>query len=63
MFGPITNALIKKTVKTVTTSVLEGVSTVLDKGAELADDAQEWVESLDEKDRTAREDRKEKRNK
>ena len=61
MIGPISEKLLKKTLKTVASTVLETASMVLDKGAELADDANEWVESLDKKDTTARDDRNKKR--
>lgn len=62
MLKSLTGTVLKKTAKTVATSALEGVSFLMDKGAELADDAQEWVESLDTKDISAREERQKKRN-
>ena len=59
----ITGSLLKKTALGIAGSVLEGASYVFDKGAELTDEAHEWVQELgrEEKDRSAREKRQEKR--
>ena len=52
MFGTITQALVKKTIKTATVPTvptvvtLNGLSTILDKGVELTDDVSEFVDSL-----------------
>lgn len=62
MLDSITGTMLKKTAKTVVTGVLSGVSNLLDKGAEFADEAVEYIETLDKKDTSGRDSRKEKRN-
>ncbi len=61
MLDSIQGRILKKTLKMVATGVLDTASMVLDKCAEYADEAKEYVVSLDVKDTTAREARKEKR--
>lgn len=64
MFGKITQAVVKKTVKTLVVGALEGLSTILDQGAEFADEASEFVDSLGQEEKgKAREERQEKRGK
>lgn len=64
MTGKIAGAMLKKGLIAATTGLLQGASYVLDKGAELADEAHDYVEALgkEERDVTGREQRQEKRN-
>lgn len=62
MFNSVVGAMAKKLAKTAATTALEGVSYLGDKVAEYSDEAQEWVENLDKKDISAREERQRKRN-
>lgn len=63
MTGKVLGAVAKKALITVSTGVLEGVSYLFDKGAELADEAHDYVEALGktERDLTEREKRQDKR--
>lgn len=61
MINDFTIAALKKTAKLAATTILEGVSYAFDKGAEYADEAKEYVDSLDKKDLSGRNSRKEKR--
>jgi len=62
MFGKITQAVVKKTAKTLAVGALEGLSTILDKGAEFADEASDFVDSLGKEEKgKARDIRNEKR--
>jgi len=61
MINDFTITALKKTAKIAATTLLEGVSYVLDKGAEYADEAKEYVQDLDKKDLSGRNARQEKR--
>jgi len=61
MTSTVLMSLGKKLAKTVATTTLEGISYASDKIAEYSDNAQEWVENLDKKDTSAREERQAKR--
>jgi len=61
MLSKITTTMLKEGLKSAVTITLEVASAAMDKGAELADDAKEYIESLDAKDTTARDARNESR--
>jgi len=61
MLENITKEMVKTTLKGGARLALSTLSTVLDKGAEYADETNEWIKDLDKKDTRKREERKRKR--
>lgn len=61
MLDSIRGKFLKKTLKVVAVTALDTVSMVLDKGAEYADEGKDYINSLEVKETSKRENRKENR--